>query len=78
MRDFDASTKTPVDYASVDVWQLKKGMFVEGDIPYNFGAFEEQYLTVNGVKTSSTGHIYMISTIREVMHGRNCGLVLHV
>ena len=60
VRDFDASTKTPVDYSSVDVWQLKKGMFVEGDIPFNFGAFEEQYNTVNGIKTSTTGYIYLI------------------
>ncbi len=42
MMDFDASKKTPVEYSSVDAWQLENGMFVEGDIPYNYGAFEER------------------------------------
>ena len=40
--DFDASKKTPIEYSSVDAWQLKNGMFVEGDLPYNYGAFEEK------------------------------------
>ncbi len=33
IRDFGTSMKTPVEYSSVDAWQIENGMFIEGDIP---------------------------------------------
>ena len=58
--DFGACTKTPVEYSSVDVWQIESGMFIEGDIPYNYGAFEGKYRQTSDSKASGDGQIYLI------------------
>ncbi|MGN0496691.1 MAG: DUF6709 family protein [Lachnospiraceae bacterium] len=52
--------KTPVDYATLSSAKLQKGMIVEGSVPMNLGAFEENYTTRNGVKSGSSHYQYII------------------
>lgn len=55
------SKKTPVDFASLMESNLSAGMIVEGDLPGNYGAFEEEYHTTYGIKTGTTDYTYLIS-----------------
>lgn len=54
------ASKTPVDYSTVKESEIEKGMIIEGDLNFNYGAFEESYTTTNGVKTGSSKYTYMI------------------
>lgn len=54
------SKKTPIDFATMTEADFKNGVIVEGDIDYNFGAFEEEYRTTYGIKTGESDYVYMV------------------
>lgn len=59
-KDAIDSQKTPSDFNSMKETDIQNDMIVEGDIPYNFGAFEEEYRTTYGIKTGDSDYTYLI------------------
>lgn len=60
IKDYIHKNTPPVDISTLTPATLEKGMIVEGDISYNFGAFMEEYSTRYGVKTGSSTYTYLI------------------
>lgn len=58
--DLIDNVKKPLAFEELKVSQLKKGKIVEGEVPVNFGCFEESYRTRNGIKTTSSKYYYVV------------------
>ncbi len=67
--DLIRGSKTPADYNSMMEADYNKGMIVEGDLYANLGAFEENYTTINEVKTGSSCYNYMIPVGKKQFMG---------
>lgn len=63
------SHETPVAYETLKVSDLKEGKMVEGDLPFNFGVYEEKYTTHYGIEDKSTKLWYYIIPIEEKYMG---------
>lgn len=62
------SKTTPVDYSSLKESDMKKGLIIEGDLVYNFGAFEENYDEKYGQRVGgSTNYKYAIPIEEKFM-----------
>lgn len=58
------SFKTPVNYNFMTAADVKDGTVVEGNLLYNFGFYEEQYMTGRfGNRTGSSSYWYLIPLI---------------
>lgn len=68
-QDLYYGSKTPANYNDMLEADFQKGMIVEGDLYANYGAFEENYTTTNGVKTGSSQYNYMIPVGEEQYMG---------
>lgn len=60
VKDTSDSKKKPVDFATMKEADIKAGTIVEGDLEYNYGAFEESYRTTYGIKTGDSDYTYLI------------------
>lgn len=58
--DWKLSNTTPIDFNTLSPEDLETGLVVEGDLPYNYGAFMEEYTTNYGIKTGSSTYTYLI------------------
>ncbi len=65
------SRKTPVDFNSLQVSDLKENMIVEGYIDKNYGYFEEEYRTTYGIKTGDSIYNYLITIGNQYMGLKN-------
>ena len=68
-RDIYYQSKTPANYNELLEADYEKGMIVEGNLYANYGAFEENYTTTNGIKTGSSKYNYMIPVGEEKYMG---------
>lgn len=63
--DLYCHTRTPIDYNNLTEADIKGVTIVEGDLPINYGCFQESYMTENGSKSGSSQYMYLIPISSE-------------
>ncbi len=72
--DIIDNLKTPVNYQTMTIEDVKEGVMVEGNLFSNYGSYEEEYSTKNGVRTGSSRYYYMIDVGDQEYMGLYTGI----